>query len=57
MLLSRKFYKTALSFLDEIYNAENIHIFLVTIRLSQMHDTMRKYGDQDFSVADAVSLR
>ncbi|NLD98424.1 MAG: PIN domain-containing protein, partial [Fibrobacter sp.] len=58
MLLSRRISrKTALSFLDEIYNAENVHIFHSDHTLeSDAYDTIRKYSDQDFSVADAVSF-
>ena len=58
MLLSRRiFRKTALLFLDEVYNADNVQVFHSDHTIeAEAFDTMRKYNDQDFSVADAVSF-
>ncbi|MBN1604800.1 MAG: PIN domain-containing protein [Chitinispirillaceae bacterium] len=58
MLLSRRISrKTALLFLDEVYNADNIEIFHSDQTLeTEAFETIRKYADQDFSVADAVSF-
>lgn len=58
MLLSRRISrKAALLFLDEVYNAENIEIYHSDVTLeAEAYSTIRKYIDQDFSVADSVSF-
>ncbi len=58
MLLSRKLSRTAaITFLDEIYTDENVHIIHSNGALEQEAiETIRKYADQDFSIADCVSF-
>jgi len=58
MLLSRRISrKTALAFLDEIYNAENVQIFHSDRAIEKdAYKTIREYSDQDFSIADSVSF-
>ena len=58
MLLSRRISRNAaLSFLDEIYNTDNVQIFHSDRTMeSEAYTTIRKYHDQDYSVADAVSF-
>lgn len=58
MPLSRRISrKTAVSFLDEVYNAANVQIFHSDRIIEQdAFHTIRKFTDQDFSVADAVSF-
>lgn len=58
MLLSRRISrKSAVAFLDKIYNTENVLIFH-SDRMIEMKafETIRKYTDQDFSVTDSVSF-
>lgn len=58
MLIARRISRTAaITFLDEIYNADNVRIHHSDQIIEEhAYDTIRKYADQDFSVADSVSF-
>jgi predicted nucleic acid-binding protein len=58
MLLARRISrKAAITFLDEIYHADNVQIFHSDRTIEkEAYVTIRKYTDQDFSVADSVSF-
>jgi uncharacterized protein len=58
MLLARKISrKAAITFLDEIYHADNVQVFHSDQAIEKgVYATIRKYTDQDFSVADCVSF-
>lgn len=58
MLLSRRISrKAALLFLDQVFNADNVDIFHSDETLEvEAFETIRRYSDQDFSVADSVSF-
>lgn len=58
MLLSRRISrKAAVAFLDEIYTDSNVQIFHSDHTVEkEAYETIRKYTEQDFSVADCVSF-